>query len=83
MRFVGLLAVVVGCGPRYVKLEPARVRKLDVALVGGGNALCPKAGEPQLRALVTHLDDRTAKVAAMAAMAARAETAATAATAAS
>jgi hypothetical protein len=53
-----LLAVVIGCTPKFVKLDPARVRRVDVSLVGGGRLVCPQAGRPELRALVTY-DDRT------------------------
>jgi hypothetical protein len=58
MRGVLLLALVAGCGPTFVKLEPAKVQRIDVALVGGGNTVCPTAGTPQLRALVTYLDHK-------------------------
>src|SRR5215208_1015298 len=58
MRFV-IVLVLVGCGPKFVKLDPARVRKLDVALVGGGTVVC--RDEPELRALVTYRDNKLAQ----------------------
>ncbi|HEU4614215.1 MAG TPA: hypothetical protein VFS15_19105 [Kofleriaceae bacterium] len=58
MRHAVLLALLVGCGPGFVKLDPARARRLDVALVGGGTAVCPQSGVPQLRALVTYRDNQ-------------------------
>jgi hypothetical protein len=59
MRFVLVLVLVVGCGPKFVKLDAARAHKLDVALVGGGNAVCRRA--PELRALVTYRDNKFAQ----------------------
>src|SRR5690606_32841815 len=58
MRAVLLLAFVAACGPHFVKLDVARARRIDVALVGGGNTLCPNAGVPALRALVTYVDGK-------------------------
>jgi hypothetical protein len=59
MRIVLVVALLVGCGPKFVKLDPARALRIDVGIVGGGNALCPQAGTPQLRALVTYRDNKT------------------------
>src|SRR5262245_18108537 len=55
MRIVLVLALV-GCGPKFVKLDTARARKIDVGLVGGGNTFCSR--EPELRALVTYINNQ-------------------------
>ena len=48
--------VVVGCGPGFVKLEPARVARLDVGVAGGDTRVCLRDGATQLRAHVTYRD---------------------------
>src|SRR5689334_2543002 len=59
MRYVFVLALAAfGCGPHFVKLDAARARRLDVALVGGGNAVCPQSGAPELRARVIYRDNQ-------------------------
>jgi hypothetical protein len=59
MRAALVVALVAGCGPTFVKLDVPHARRLDVALVGGGTAICPAAGTPELRALVTYVDNKT------------------------
>ncbi|HEY5922812.1 MAG TPA: hypothetical protein VIV11_14135 [Kofleriaceae bacterium] len=57
MRHALLLALVVGCGPKFVELDTARVRKIDVGVVDASTAFCPQAGPPELRARVTYRDN--------------------------
>lgn len=49
-------AVMLGCGSGLVQLDAKRVRSVRVALVGGGETVCPTGAVPEMVAIVTYDD---------------------------
>jgi hypothetical protein len=59
MRGALLFGVMaVACGPRMVKLEPEKVARIEIGLVGGGDTICPQAGRREVHAIVTYTDGK-------------------------
>ena len=46
-------------GPRFVKLEPARIKAVDLILVGGGATFCPSGELAQLKVVARTTDGKT------------------------
>ncbi|NVB84941.1 MAG: hypothetical protein HOV81_41625 [Kofleriaceae bacterium] len=59
MRRSWMVLLLVGCGPHYVKLDPARVRGIEARAPGGGPRQCIPSDGLQLQAIVTYTDGTT------------------------
>lgn len=53
-----MLILLVGCGPHYLKLDAARVRRVEAFAPGAGARQCIRSDEVQLQAVVTYTDGR-------------------------
>lgn len=52
-------ALLAGCGSRMVKLDPKKVSSMKLALVGGGEGVCPHADEwPEVFATIAYSDGK-------------------------